>query len=430
MTGVPVGLLVAVAVLGIALAAMLSAGEAAVLRITRTAVAQTAATHPRGNRLVRLTENRQRTAGALAFARILAEMTATACLTVIIAAVLDSWWQVLLIAIAASTLVGLLLVRLSPRSIGRRNPRGVLVALGGPMTVAVALFGWASRLPSEQVRTDDELRDMVERVNESEVIEEDERALIRSVFELGSTLTREVMVPRTDMVSISAQAGLDKALSLFLRSGFSRVPVVGTTVDDLEGVLYFKDVVARLRSAETDARQPQRTQVLVAQVMRPALFVPESKPVDDLLREFQAAPSHMALVVDEYGGVAGLVTIEDALEEIVGEVTDEHDATAADVEVLAGGALRVPARMPLDELGERLGTDLEDDEVDTVGGLLAKTLGRVPIAGSAARVHGLLLEADGFEGRRKRLSTVRVRTAPERTTDHRDTRTTDVEEHA
>lgn len=411
MTGVPVGLLLTVAVAGILLAGLLSAGEAAVVRVTRTAVAEAVEEGgPAAARLVRLTADRARTAGALAFGRITAEMTATACVTLCLGAVLGVWWHVLLLAIVVSTLVALVLVRLSPRSLGRRHPLAVLSRLGGLLVATLVVVGWAARLSSATPRaeddSDDELRDMVERVSESEVIEEDERELIRSVFGLGDTMTREVMVPRTDMVTIPDEATLGEALSVFLRSGFSRVPVVGESVDDLRGVAYFKDVVARLDASGGTAAERSAH---IDGVMRPALLVPESKPVDDLMRELQAASSHMALVVDEYGGIAGLVTMEDAIEEIVGEVTDEHDSETAGATDLGDGRFRVPARMSLDDLGELLDLEIDDDEVDTAGGLLAKALGQVPLAGAEADIDGAHLQADGFEGRRKRLATLVVR---------------------
>ena len=243
---------------------------------------------------------------------------------------------------------------------------------------------------------------MVDRVNDSDVIEDDERMMLRSVFGLRSTTTREVMVPRTDMVTVAAYTPLPKALNLFLRSGFSRVPVVGDSVDELLGVVYFKDVVRVLNDAEDG------TSRTVAKVMRQATFVPESKPVDDLLRELQGASSHIALVVDEYGGIAGLVTIEDAIEEIVGELTDEHDAAAPEVEETQPGTYRVPSRMPVDELGELFDLEIDDDDVDTAGGLLAKALGKVPLTGATADVHGVHLVAERVDGRRRQLATLLV----------------------
>jgi len=211
-------------------------------------------------------------------------------------------------------------------------------------------------------------------------------------------------VPRTALVSIEAGEGLRSAMSLFLRSGFSRVPVVGEGLDDVRGVLYLKDVARRLHEDQAGDHAPR-----VDQVMRPAHFVPDSKAADELLREMQRDAGHVAIVVDEYGGTAGMVTLEDLVEEIVGEIADEYDRDEQDVEELPDGAYRVRSRMHVEEVGELFGLELDDEEVDTVGGLLAKALGRVPIAGASAQVGGLVLTADGFEGRRNQLATVLVR---------------------
>lgn len=407
---VPVGALVAIAVVGIIVAGLLSACEAAVMRVSRAAVAEETEQNPRRARyLASFTADPQSTAASAAFGRILAEMTATACITLSLEALLDVWWQVLGLAILASTLVALLLVRLSPRTIGRNHPIGVLVVLSGLLSATRLAVGWAERLTGRKAMSDEdgehELREMVERVSESEVIEDEDRELFRSVFELGDTLTREVMVPRTDMVTISHTKNLEQALDLFLRSGFSRIPVIGESEDDLRGIIYLKDTIAFLH---TDS-QHERASRAVHQFMRPAHFVPESKPVDDLLRELQLASSHMAIAVDEYGGIAGLVTMEDTLEEIIGEVTDEHDRVVVETTDLGGGVFRVPARFGLDELGELLGIEVEDDEVDTAAGLLAKAMGKVPLLGAEADIYGVHLSAERIEGRRKRLATLLVR---------------------
>ena len=225
----------------------------------------------------------------------------------------------------------------------------------------------------------------------------------RDTFELeGETLVREVMVPRTDMITIEATKSCRQAMSLFLRSGFSRVPVIGEDTDDIVGLLYLKDVARRVNGDDAARELP------VTVAMRPAPFVPESKPVDDLMRDMQIARTHLAIVVDEYGGTAGLVTIEDILEEIVGEIADEYDRETPDVEDLGGGRYRVQASMDIDDLAERFGVDIEEDDVDTVGGLIGKTIGRVPILGSHCVVGGLSMTAERMSGRRHRIATVVV----------------------
>jgi len=233
--------------------------------------------------------------------------------------------------------------------------------------------------------------------------EEFEQELLDSVEEFGETIVREVMVPRIDMATVSADANLTKAMSTFLARGYSRLPVVGSDIDDVRGVLYIKDV-ARLLHENPSSMDG----TLVSAIARPAIFVPESKPVDDLLREMQKSSRHIAIIIDEYGGVAGLATMEDVIEEIVGEISDEYDRDIADVETLDDGTLRVNARFSLFELGELFELELEDEDVDSVGGLLTKELGKLPKRGDQVSVSGLTLTADRIEGRRKRLLTVIV----------------------
>jgi CBS domain containing-hemolysin-like protein len=231
--------------------------------------------------------------------------------------------------------------------------------------------------------------------------------MIHSVFELGDTIAREVMVPRTDVVYIERNKTLRQAMSLFLRSGYSRIPVIDNDLDDIVGFAYLKDISQRVFERH-DAESSEK----VSSVMRPVHYVPDTKPVDDLLREMQAEQRHVAVVVDEYGGTAGLVTIEDILEEIVGEIADEHDQAAVEVQTLEDGSTRVSSRYPVDDLDEIFGIRIHDDEVDSVGGLMAKHLGKVPIPGSVVEAHGLLFEAESAAGRRNRIGTVLIRPGP------------------
>ncbi|WP_418982418.1 hemolysin family protein, partial [Actinotignum sanguinis] len=251
-------------------------------------------------------------------------------------------------------------------------------------------------------RQEDQLAVMVERVAESEALDDAERDILQSLFDMGNTLVREVMVPRTDMIAVEADETLDRAISLFTRSGFSRVPVYRESIDDVIGVLYLKDVIRRVH------RRHQHDELRVADLVREPVFVPETKIIDTLMREMQADQVHIALVVDEYGGIAGLVTIEDLVEELVGEISDEHDRALPAVEELEAGSFRIPARMPIDDLGDLFGIELEDDDVDTAGGFFAKSIGRVPIRGAETTVAGIHMVADRFEGRRRRLSTIIV----------------------
>lgn len=227
--------------------------------------------------------------------------------------------------------------------------------------------------------------------------------MLHSVFELGDTLVREVMVPRTEMVWIEADKNAGQATSLAVRSGHSRIPVIGENVDDIVGVVYLKDLVGRTYYSTNGGRD-----TLVGELMRPAVFVPDSKPLDDLLREMQRTRNHMALLVDEYGAIAGLVSIEDVLEEIVGEIADEYDADEiAPVQKLADlgeGFFRVSSRLPIEDLGELYDVEFDDDlDVDTVGGLMALELGRVPLPGAEVVTHGLRLRAEGGHDHRGRV---------------------------
>ncbi|MEO6309651.1 MAG: hemolysin family protein, partial [Leifsonia sp.] len=270
-----------------------------------------------------------------------------------------------------------------------------LVALGNRVT--------PGRAALTTFTSEDQLLSMVDEATEQDVLEEDDRELIHSIFEFNDTVVREVMVPRTDMVTIDASATIGAAMGLFLSKGNSRVPVLAGEVDDVVGILYLRDVAKLVYERPINADS-----LTVGELARPAQFVPESKKADALLRQMQAESNHLAMVVDEYGGIAGLVTLEDLIEELVGDISDEYDRDVVEVEDLGEGRFRVNARLPVDELGELFDLDLDDDDVDSVGGLLAKMLGRLPEAGSVATTSGLILTAERTEGRRKRISTILV----------------------
>ena len=410
MNGAPTGVLVAASLLALFTGSLLAAGETAVLRLGRAALAELGgSTLASADRARRVMKDPQGVASSAALVAALCEVVALVGLALVVASSDLPWWQVAGLALLLDGVAALLVLRRWPRSVARRHPAWTLMMTSGLLAAAHAalapLRSTAFGASDQHDLTDDEIRDMVDRVSESEHIEDDEREMFRSVLELGDTITRAVMVPRTEMITLPNGTPLREALSLFLRSGYSRVPVVGDSVDDLRGVLYLKDLVRHRHEVDDSDDQP------VDGLVRPPAFVPESKPVDDLLREMQQGSFHMAMVVDEFGGIAGLVTMEDALEEIVGELTDEHDRSGPEVEEVGKGLLRVPARMPVDELGELFEVSLDDDDVDTVGGLLAKALGKVPLAGSSAEIGGLLLTAERVEGRRKRVATLLVRRA-------------------
>lgn len=300
-----------------------------------------------------------------------------------------SWW---LSALASLFLMSLLLV--------------------GSQVIAKALsktrFGaWLKLVTVKPVRSLDLLFTPLA-LPKSEAPDAFEQELLESVDEFGETIVREVMVPRVDMATVAAEESLENALNAFLASGYSRLPVTRKNVDDVIGVLYLKDVIRVLKtSPESMSKIPCEMKA------RPAIFVPESKPADDLLREMQVSATHIAIVIDEYGGVAGLVTMEDVIEEIVGEISDEYDREMPEVQELTGGDLLVSAKYSLFDLGQRFDLELEDEDVDTVGGMLSKQLGRLPTKGDRVVISGLALIADRFEGRPKRLMTVLVKPTEE-----------------
>jgi CBS domain containing-hemolysin-like protein len=393
--------------------------EAALSRVSRVTADELERQGRRGAaRLQQVVADPARYLNVLTLLRVACELVSTVLVTVVCLDRFSTTWQAVIVAGLVMTVVCYVAVGVSPRTIGRQHAARVallsarvvltLARVLGPLPQLLILVGNALT-PGKGFRegpfaSEAELRDLVDLAQENKLIEDRERVMIHSVFELGDTIAREVMVPRTDVVFIERHKTLRQAMSLALRSGFSRIPVVGEGSDDVLGVAYLKDIIRRTY----EYRDAESTET-VESVMRRAVFVPESKPVDELLREMQAQQTHIAIVVDEYGGTAGLVTIEDVLEEIVGEITDEYDVERPLIEDLPDGAVRVSARLHIDELAERFGVDLDDDDVDTVGGLLAKHLGRVPIPGARVHVAGLQLTAEGTQGRRNRLGTVVVR---------------------
>jgi CBS domain containing-hemolysin-like protein len=415
----PVLHLLATAPVLLAVAGALAASEAALARASRTRVGELEAEGRRGAAaLAQVVADPGPVMSVATFLRVTAESGAVVAVTLIYVDLMPVWWQAALAAAGTMAALSFVLVGVGPRTLGSQHADVIGLTAAPVIAALTRVLGPLARLlvivgnvltPGPGLRdgpfaSESELRDFVDIAEESKLIEADEREMIHSVFELGDTLAREVMVPRTALVSIDSGTDLRRAMSLFLRSGFSRVPVIGHGLDDVLGIVYVKDVARRLHEQPDAAPHAS-----VDGIMRSAHFVPDSKPVDDLLHEMQRTSAHVAIVVDEYGGTAGLVTLEDILEEVVGEISDEFDTDETDIEDLRDGSYRVRSRLHIEEMGDLYDLDLEDEEVDTVGGLLAKALGRVPIAGSRAEVHGLELLADRFEGRRKQLATVIVR---------------------
>jgi CBS domain containing-hemolysin-like protein len=414
--------LLAGAVCLVVVGGLFACAETALARVSRVSVEDLRREGRRGSkRLVEVVADPARYLNLALFLRVSCELAATVIVADLCIAWLDETWRAYVVAAASMIVVSYVVVGVAPRTLGRQHVERVALAgaavihplarVLGPLPQLLILLGNALT-PGKGFRegpfaSEAELRDLVDLAEQRSLIEPDEREMIHSVFELGDTIVREVMVPRTDIVFIERNKTLHQAMSLALRSGFSRIPVVGENEDDVVGIAYLKDIVRR-----THEYPEGETVERVESVMRPATYVPDSKPIDDLLREMQARQIHVAIVIDEYGGTAGLVTIEDILEEIVGEIADEYDVEAPRVERLNGGAARVIARLPAEELSDLFGVEIGVEDVDTVGGLLAHALGRVPIAGSTATVAGLTLTAESIAGRRNRIGTVLVEQEP------------------
>jgi CBS domain containing-hemolysin-like protein len=411
-----IAIFVLAAVVLVIFGGLLAAADSALTVLSRTDLVDLAS-HSRSRKsLLAIAADMGAHVNALNFMRVVSETTAAVLVSLAFAYSFKDWWWALLASALIMTAVSFVLVGSSPRSVGRAHSHGVIRVsapiiaairvLLGPVANALVAIGnrvTPGRPKNATFSSEEQLLSMVDEATELEVLEEDDRELIHSIFEFNDTVVREVMVPRTDMVTIEGDERLDTAMATFLGRGVSRIPVIGTDVDEVVGILYLRDV-ARIEFEQSKGRERKTA----ADLARKALFVPESKKADDTLRLMQLESNHLAMVVDEYGGIAGLVTLEDLIEELVGDISDEYDREVPDFEDLGNGRFRVAARMPVDELGDLFGIELEDDEVDSVGGLLTKAVGRLPVSGSRGEISGLILTAERTEGRRKRISTVLV----------------------
>ena len=353
---------------------------------------------------------------ALTFVRVLVETLAGVLVTLVVARLVSVWWEVLLIATAIMVAVLFVVVGSSPRSIGVANSRSIVrmfaplirairVSLG-PVAEALIVVGRIVTPGSPKggpLTSEEQLRSLVDEAAHQDVLEKEDRELLHSVFEFGDTIVREIMVARTDMVTIEQDLTLRDAIAVFLDEGISRMPVVGKDSDDVIGVIYLRDV------ASIQHQSPRKMATTsVATLAKPALFIPESKKADDTLRLLQAEQNHMALVVDEYGGIAGLVTLEDLMEELVGEISDEYDLDEGEITELGEDCYRVATRYSVDDLADLYDIDIDEDDVDTVGGLMAKTLGKLPESGSTAEAYGLILTAEKTAGRKASVEWIGV----------------------
>jgi CBS domain containing-hemolysin-like protein len=434
--------LIVLAALLIPLAGLFAAADAALASVSRARVETLVRESRAGARaLAAVVADRPRHVNLLLLLRLVAETAATVLLTVALAQLITPIWAGVLTAATIMVLVSYVFIGVGPRTLGRQHPYELGIAIAAPVRALATLLGPLTKLlilignaltPGKGFRqgpfsSEVELRELVDMASTSGVVDETERKMIHSVFELGDTLVREVMVPRPDVVWVERDTPVEKVLRLALRSGYSRLPVLGETIDDIIGVAYLKDLVrAQNEQMQSDQTRGPGSDVALTAVMRAAVFVPDTKRIDELLKEMQTSRNHMAIVVDEYGGTAGIVTIEDILEEIVGEITDEYDTDEVPpVQPVEGRTVRVAARLPVADLGELFGPILggteheaelhdvmESADVDTLGGLLAQRLGRVLLPGAEAEVAGLRLLAEGGKDARGRIRITTVLVTP------------------
>ena len=415
-----------VTVLALALSGLLGTVESAVSSISRARVEAMVKDDVAGARpLLEVLDRRADHINLLILLKTLLDATAAVFAAALAREYIASDLWAITLAIVAVTVISYAVIGVFARTMGRKNPYSISLRSGIVLQSVAFVLGPVSRLliwvgnliaPGAGFRhgpyaTEVELREMVDIAQEHGIVEVEERRMIQSVFDLASTTARQVMVPRTEMIWIEADKHAGQATTLCVRSGHSRVPVVGENIDDIVGIVYIKDLVRHTYHL-TDGG----SSVSVAEVMRPATFVPESKNLDELLHEMQRDHTHMAMLVDEYGGIAGLITLEDILEEIVGEIADEYDlAEIAPVERIDDRTYRVVSRLSLEDLADEIHEDLDIDidfseeigeQVESVAGLIGFEIGRVPLPGSTVETSGLRLTAEGGRDRRGR---VRVR---------------------
>lgn len=399
------------------LAGFLAGSEAALNSVSRIAVESIAERSARRAALVgKIIKDPARYLNVVLLVRKAAELGATVIVAEAFISRMENNLVAGLYAIGLMVLVSYVVVGVGPRTLAKQNPMKWIVPASyiswllakvlGPVTVILIALGNAIT-PGKGFRkgpfaNEAELRDLVDQAHESGLVEESEHEMIHSVFELGDTIVRELMIPRTEMVWIEGNKNLRQALSLFLRSGYSRIPVVGEDIDSIVGIAYIKDVVRRVHDHPKSEASEN-----ISEHAREATFVPESKNAAELLREMQRNQIHLAIVIDEYGGTAGIITIEDILEEIVGEIADEYDDFGEEFSMIDESSARISSRMHIEDLADRLQIEIaESEEVDTIGGYMAKELGRVPIPGSRVEISGWSFTAERPHGRRHRISSI------------------------
>ena len=405
--------LLAGAVLLVAFGGLMAAIDAAFSVRSRVDLEDMASDGRNARHLSRIAADPDAHVNAVAFIRVLAETTAAVLVTVAFTLLFGNIWWAMLAAAVLMTGITFVLVGASPRSFGRHHADGMLRAnaptvralriILGPLAQGLVVLG--NRVTPGTGRSsftsEEQLLSMVDEAASNDLIEEDDRDLIHSVFDFTDQFVRAVMVPRTEMVTVDATATTSEAMELFLHRGVSRMPVVDDDADDVVGVLYLKDLVQFAFRDESAWRTAS-----IRPISRPATFVPESMRAETLLQQMKRDAVHVCLVIDEHGGISGLVTLEDLIEELVGEIADEYDQVSAEVVDLGDGRYRVSSRLSLEDVGDLFGLELDDEDVDSIGGLLGKALGQVPQPGATAVVSGLVLTGGASRGRGRGIATV------------------------
>jgi len=414
VTGGNIGLVLGILAL-LVVAAFFAASETALTRVSRFQVLQMVEDGQRGApRLARLLEDPPRFLNVILFLLLVVQLAGASLATLLAQHITRSYGWI--ISTFGMTFLIFVFAEAAPKTYAIQHADRValrvapvinrLTSVPGLQTLIRGLVAIANIVtPGEGFKrgpfvTEAEIRSMAEVAAEESVIEEEEKEMIHSIFEFGDTVVREVMVPRPDIVGVDVTTPLDDVLEMMLEKGFSRMPVwEDGDVNKIVGLVYAKDVMRVLHRSRS-GRNGRRDAKKLKDILRKAMFVPESKKVSELLREMQAKKLHMAIVVDEYGDTDGLVTLEDLLEEIVGEIEDEYDRDEPQVKPIDANTFLVNGRLPIDELSELLDVELPDAEWDTVGGLMAGLLGQVPKRGQEVAFQGLTFRAERVQGRR------------------------------
>jgi CBS domain containing-hemolysin-like protein len=407
-----------VLVLGLIAFVLLVAAEAGVIAGVRERALREPA-ESRVDALRRFYQERQLTLSSLAFARNLALVGSTAIVVFIVLREWDDSWPALA-ATAVAVAAAFMLLQALPRTLVRRDPersqralkpfvgfvraafRWPVMMLDAPMGAVVRT--WQRRQPAAGIGAE-ELLLLTEMEEAGAALQDEERQMIRGVMELEFTTVREVMVPRTDIIALDAAEGFDRLAQVMVDNGYSRLPVFENNIDNIVGIAYGKQVLKHLAKGTRPAG--------LQEIIRPAHFVPESKKVHEMLAEMREKHLSIAIVVDEYGGTAGLVTIEDLLEEIVGEIRDEFDIQEQEVQLLTATDAIVDGRVSIDDLSEIFGVEIQKNDFDSIGGFIVNELGRMPSVGDQVRVDGISLRVLSVSGRRiKKVRVTRVEEAP------------------